>query len=131
MKRTIPLLLLAAAPAVASADGWVYSVPDGNQWWDQGILEPQGVCPLNTPDVSVPSAWDDISRCAKNAATARSRMASHGMARYHRLRRRRMIPLAAKTANSRSRPTAESWSGRMAVAILLPRNRTRKSPPSA
>lgn len=39
MKRTIPLLLLAAAPAVASADGWVYSVPDGNQWWDQGILE--------------------------------------------------------------------------------------------
>lgn len=39
MKRTIPLLLLAAAPAVASADGWVYSVPDGNQSWDQGILE--------------------------------------------------------------------------------------------
>ena len=39
MKRIIPLLLFIAAPAVASADGWVYSVPDGNQWWDQGILE--------------------------------------------------------------------------------------------
>ena len=39
MKRIIPLLLLAAAPAVASADGWVYSVPDGLNWWDQGILE--------------------------------------------------------------------------------------------
>ena len=31
-------LVLAFAPAGASA-GWVYSVPDGNQWWDQGILE--------------------------------------------------------------------------------------------
>ena len=31
-------LALAAAPATASA-GWVYSVPEGNQWWDQGILE--------------------------------------------------------------------------------------------
>ena len=39
MKRIIPLLLFIAAPAVASADGWVYSVPEGNQWWDQGILE--------------------------------------------------------------------------------------------
>lgn len=39
MKRILPLLLLAAAPAVASADGWVYSVPAGLNWWDQGILE--------------------------------------------------------------------------------------------
>lgn len=39
MKRILPLFLLAAAPAVASADGWVYSVPAGLNWWDQGILE--------------------------------------------------------------------------------------------
>ena len=35
---TFASLVLASAPADASA-GWVYSVPDGNQWWDQGILE--------------------------------------------------------------------------------------------
>lgn len=39
MKRILPLLLLAAAPAAVSADGWVYSVPAGLNWWDQGILE--------------------------------------------------------------------------------------------
>lgn len=31
-------LVLAFAPAGASA-GWVYSLPEGNQWWDQGVLE--------------------------------------------------------------------------------------------
>ena len=39
MKRILYLLLLAAAPAAVSADGWVYSVPAGLNWWDQGILE--------------------------------------------------------------------------------------------
>ena len=31
-------LVLAAVPADVSA-GWVYSVPEGLNWWDQGILE--------------------------------------------------------------------------------------------
>ena len=39
MKRILPILLLALAPAAVLADGWVYSVPDGLNWWDQGILE--------------------------------------------------------------------------------------------
>ena len=36
-----PLLasaVLACAPVAVSA-GWVYSLPEGNQWWDQGVLE--------------------------------------------------------------------------------------------
>ena len=39
MKRILSFLVFSIAPAIASADGWVYSVPAGNQWWDQGILE--------------------------------------------------------------------------------------------
>lgn len=39
MKRILLFLFLAVAPTAVSADGWVYSVPDGLNWWDQGILE--------------------------------------------------------------------------------------------